>query len=198
MEIMEIKNRWRQKWLPAEFRGALFFVENDVRSGGRRVALHQYPKRNIPYAEDMGRSANRFIVQGYLIALPGHEKSYLELKNDLITELEKDGPGLLRLPMIYLLSDVTVMVQSYSITESRERGGMCAIEMDFIEYGDPVYRPTISTPQDIAQSADNLEQTVISPWEAGQGKEAAPYLQNYQRALEDAQVQIGDIQITGE
>lgn len=195
MEIMQLKNAWRQKWLPAEFRGKLFFVENDVQSGGRRVALHQYPKRNVPYAEDMGRSANRFVVQGYLIALPSNPKSYLDLKNELIEELEKDGPGLLRLPMQYLLSDVNVMVQAYSVTENRERGGMCVIEMDFVEYGDPFFRSSIATPQEIAQSADAVDETVKGEVPPMQAQEAVPYADIYNRALEKANVEIGDIVI---
>ena len=43
-----------------------------------------------PYAEDMGRTANRFIVQGYLIG-----PNYLDLRDALITALEQDGPGIL-------------------------------------------------------------------------------------------------------
>src|SRR5262245_11492172 len=104
--IKQIPTNWRDKWLPAEFRGARFFVENDAQAGGRRVALHEYPKRSIPYAEDMGRAARRFSVQGYLIGhLPGRTVgsrpdatrniSYFDLKNDLIDALEADGPGVL-------------------------------------------------------------------------------------------------------
>src|SRR4051812_45354637 len=128
MRIRDIHNPWRDKWQTATFRGATFFVETDVRGGGRRVALHQYPKRNTPYAEDMGHTANRFIVHGYLIG-----PDYLDLKNSLIDALEKDGPGMLRLPLPYQMADVNVMVQAYSITEARERGGACAVEMDFVE-----------------------------------------------------------------
>lgn len=158
MQIRDIHYPWRDKYQQAMFRSAIFFVDTDVRAGGRRVALHQYPKRNVPYAEDMGRTANAFSVQGYLIG-----PAYLDLKDNLISALEQDGPGMLRLPMPYQMSDVNVMVQSYSITESREKGGICTIEMSFVEYGDPAYRATIATPSQVAQSAANVESSVMGP-----------------------------------
>ena len=172
MEIKNIPSQWRGKYQQAKFRDAIFFVETDARQGGRRVALHEYPKRNIPYAEDMGKKANSFVVQGYLI---GHwpyagntanatadqaAVSYLELKDKLIDALEQDGPGTLRLPLPFRAADVEVMVQNYAISESRERGGMCQVEMTFVEYGSPTYRSVTATPAQISASASNVENAV--------------------------------------
>ena len=174
MQIRDIHTPWRDKYQQSIFRTAIFFVDTDVRGGGRRVALHQYPKRNKPYAEDMGRAANAFQVQGYLIG-----PVYLQLKDNLIAALEQDGPGMLRLPMPYKMSDVMVMVQSYSITESREKGGFCQIEMGFVEYGDPSYRSNISSPTAIAQSATAVEQAVIGPPSPTMVQNAQPYSNLY-------------------
>lgn len=171
--IRDFHNPWRDKYKQAQFRSATFFVESGGRGGGRRVALHQYPKRNVPYAEDMGRTANRFLVQGYLIG-----PDYLDAKDALIDALEADGPGMLRLPLPYKMSDVNVMVQSYSISETREKGGFCTIDMDFVEYGDPVWRANVSTTGEIQKSADNVEQTVIG--NALKGTAAVPYAKVYQ------------------
>ena len=178
MQIREVKNApWRDKWQTALFRDATFFVETNARAGGRRVALHQYPKRNVPYAEDMGRTANRFVVQGYLIG-----PAYLDLKDNLIEALEKDGPGWLRLPLPYKMSDVQVMVMSYSVTEARERGAYCVFEMDFIEYGDPEDRETVSTVETINSTATKMEDTLIGPISPDTVYPAAPYAQTYQSA----------------
>jgi prophage DNA circulation protein len=177
MQIMEHKNPWRNKLKgrQAQFREAIFFVETDARGGGRRVAVHQYPKRNTPYSEDMGRAANRFIVQGYLIgpnfgnpnlagpAEQNPQNNYLDLKDALIAALEKDGPGRLRLPLPYQMADQYVMVMSYTVTEARERGGMCMLQMEFVEYGDPVYRQTVSTAEEINKSATAVENAAMAP-----------------------------------
>lgn len=160
MNIKQISNPWRDRYQEAAFRNAQFYVETDARSGGRRVALHEYPKRNVPYAEDMGRKALRFLVQGYLIG-----PNYWDQKNRLIDELEKDGPGQLRLPLPYKMQDVKVMVMSFTTTEARERGGYCQVDMDFVEYGDPEYRQQISTTGQIEDSAFRLEDQRIGPME---------------------------------
>lgn len=197
MRIMELQNPWRARYQLAYFRSAYFHVETDARQGGRRVAVHQYPKRNTPYAEDMGRSANRFLVQGYLIG-----PTYWDAKNILITELEKDGPGRLRLPLPYQMADVTVMVMSYTVTEARERGGYCTIEMDFVEYGDPNYRQTVSTATQIDQSAGAVETQLTE----GATTAADPYAQVYVSGTSDTSkvpdadfsVGIGEVQIEGQ
>ena len=158
MIIKQISNPWRDRYQEAAFRNAQFYVETDARSGGRRVALHEYPKRNTPYAEDMGRKALRFLIQGYLIG-----PNYWDQKNRLIDELEKDGPGQLRLPLPYQMQDVKVTVMSYTVTEAREKGGYCQVDMDFVEYGDPEFREQISTTGQIADSAFRLEDQRIGP-----------------------------------
>jgi prophage DNA circulation protein len=170
MLITELKSPWRQKFQQAWFRGAIFYVDADARAGGRRVALHQYPKRNIPYAEDMGRTANNFSVQGFLIG-----PNYLDDRDILIACLEQDGPGLLRLPMPYQGSDVQVMVQSYIVTETRQQGGYCTVEMTFVEYGDPAFRQTISSGSQIQTAASNVESAVAGPATADTAQQTQPY-----------------------
>ncbi|UQR66219.1 DNA circularization N-terminal domain-containing protein [Bradyrhizobium sp. C-145] len=155
--IRDIHNPWRDRYQTATFRGAMFHVETDHRQGGRRTVVHEYPKRNLPYAEDMGRSAIRFTVQGYLIG-----PDYLYRKDALITALEQDGPGTLRLPLPYQGQDMEVMVVQYSITESRERGGMCGVEMDFVEYGKPGFSDvSIVTQAAVTNAAAALERMVL-------------------------------------
>lgn len=102
--IRDLHNPWRDKLKPASFRGASFKVDTDIRRGGRRVVLHQYPKRDDPYAEDLGRSARRFVVQGYLIG-----PEYLVLRDILIAALEEAGPGTLKLPLAFQSEEVEVM-----------------------------------------------------------------------------------------
>ena len=177
--------RWKKNWEQASFAGARFFVEADSRASGRRVAVHQYPKRNEPYSEDMGRAAIRIHVNGYLIGHPGIEDDgsglargeldYLQMKDELIFVLEKDGPDILRLPMQYQKRDIMVMVVGYSVSESRERGGMCTVEMDFVEYGNPTLRQFVNTSSAIMGSAAAAEQMVVPKPTADTAKEVEPF-----------------------
>jgi prophage DNA circulation protein len=61
-QISNIHNPWRDVLLsqPASFRGVIFHVETGGKSSGRRTVTHEYPKRDDPYAEDMGRVARHF------------------------------------------------------------------------------------------------------------------------------------------
>jgi prophage DNA circulation protein len=120
-------NPWRDKYQQASFRGAIFYTENDGRSSGRRIALHQYPHRDTPYAEDLGRRAVRHPVTGYLIG-----PNYIGPRDQLTDALETEGPGQLIHP---LLRPMQVICENYTVTESRERGGYCTFEMMFVEAG---------------------------------------------------------------
>ena len=137
-------NPWRDRWQQASFRGAIFYSEHDARSGGRRLAIHSYPKGGI-YTEDMGHRVIRHPVTGYLIG-----PNYLGPRDDLINALETEGPGMLIHP---LLGQMQVSCETYTVTETRERGGYCQFEMMFVEAGaDAGSSPTAST-QDAASGA---------------------------------------------
>jgi prophage DNA circulation protein len=133
--IRDIHNVWRDSLVPASFRGALFHVETSGRASGRRTVLHQYPKRNEPYAEDMGREAIRWTFSGYLIhgdhGFPGNLLSQIAI---LIRALETDEAGILVHPMI---GTMLVMCERYSYSDSRTKGGYVEFDMQFIEAGSP-------------------------------------------------------------
>jgi prophage DNA circulation protein len=129
---------WR-KWLqPASFRGIIFHVETGGVAGGRRVAQHEFPKRNVGFSEDMGRRIRRWPIQGYMIIGP-FNLDYTQARNSLIVALEQDGPGTLVHPT---LGQQQVMVDTFSYTETREKGGYCQFEMVFVEAGSPVVYST--------------------------------------------------------
>ena len=156
--IKDIRNPWRDRYQLARFRSASFHTNLDARSSGRRGAVHEYPKRNEPYAEDMGRRARRFSITGYCIG-----PDYLIRKDALIKALEEDGPGALRLPLPYEGRDMEVLCLGYTVTETQERGGMCGFEMEFVEAGKPGFSTQITnTVGAIENSARSLEGVVGS------------------------------------
>jgi prophage DNA circulation protein len=61
---------WRQNLMPASFRGAYFHCESNARESGRRIVEHEFPKKDYPYAEDMGRHFREFTIRGYCIVFP--------------------------------------------------------------------------------------------------------------------------------
>ena len=146
---------WRMMLLPASYNGIPYHVEQQSRSSGQRVVLHEYPKRDLPYAEMMGRSAIRYAVTGYLIG-----PSYHLVKRALIKALESGTGGMLIDP--YLPEPLLVVCDRYNVTETRERGGYCTVEMSFIEAGNPgnSIAPT-STGNAVNSAADNAADNAV-------------------------------------
>lgn len=133
-------SEWRLNLQPATYNGVGFKVDVNTRASGRRNANHEFPKRDIPYAEDMGRKSRKFTVTGYVIG-----STYTSERDALINQLEKAGPGQLVLPTgMQSIGTGQVSVDTYSVSERRERGGIATFEMTFIEFG--VNTSTISVP----------------------------------------------------
>jgi prophage DNA circulation protein len=124
-----------------------FHVEAQGRSGGRRLAPHEFPKRDDPYTEDMGRRGRAFSVTGYLVG-PGFRIA----RDELISALEAEGSGQLRLPTGLSLQ---VSCATFNSVERRERGGFVEIDMQFFEAGsrEPM-RPTEDTQAKVSESAE--------------------------------------------
>ncbi|HCS4673821.1 TPA: DNA circularization N-terminal domain-containing protein, partial [Escherichia coli] len=46
---------WKDRLQDASFRGVPFKVEEESAGAGRRVETHEYPNRDKPYTEDLGK-----------------------------------------------------------------------------------------------------------------------------------------------
>ena len=149
---------WRQLLVPAFFRMAPFHVEANARSSGRRVVLHEFPKRDTPYAEDMGRKARTFPVTGYVIG-----PDYQIWRELLVLALEAEGPGLLILPTLLQRDTIMVQPREYTVRETRQAGGMAEFEMQFVESGNSLFSTITDSISQSNGAADAAEgQTVAA------------------------------------
>jgi prophage DNA circulation protein len=170
--ITDLKNPWRDGWQPASFRGAFFYVESNSKSSGRRIVLHEFPKRDFPYPEDMGRHAWQFTVRGYLIQYPfdnsAHDPrqtpDYRIPRDALIAALEAAGPGVLQLPTI---RPVTVVCPEYRWTEETNKGGYVVFDMTFQEYG-TVQNLTPNERNALIQASQQMAQQMLQAFETAQ------------------------------
>lgn len=161
MEIKNIVNPWRTILLAqmASFRGVVFHVETGSRSSGRRTVVHEFPKRNDPYAEDMGRQARRFTFTGYLIYRPSNPRyEYTNQRKRMIEVLEENDIGQLVHP-VFVPGGMQAMCERYSMSESRERGGYTTFEMSFVESGSLVVSTGTDTKAVAQKQATASEQT---------------------------------------
>ncbi|WP_288806493.1 DNA circularization N-terminal domain-containing protein [uncultured Novosphingobium sp.] len=128
--------------LPASFRGVPFAVTESDAMGGRRIALHQYPGRDKPWAEDMGRAPRRFRLRGFVLdgdILLGGLPVVL-LRATLINAVEKKGSGTLIHPTLGVMN---VVVERASISEGLGANSYSDIELEFVESGAQTF-PTSS------------------------------------------------------
>ena len=118
---------WRDQYQPGSFRGAGFRTEYQERTGGRRVVSHEFPGRDDPVTEDLGRSQRSFSIDCWVA---GHD--YRADRDALIDALEAFGPGLLVHPFY---GSMNVNVLTYRQTEDTDEGGMCRFTIEFVESG---------------------------------------------------------------
>ena len=121
---------WRTG-IEAAFRGAKFKVEVGGKAGGRRNVTHEFPERDTPFTEDMGRRARRYPITGYVICSPTNP-NYLIGRDALATACDAYGPGTLVHPT---LGSMQVNCDTWALSETRERGGIATFQMVFVEAG---------------------------------------------------------------
>ena len=145
---------WRTGIQPS-FRGAQFRIEVAGQAGGRRNVTHEFPERDVPYTEDRGRRARRWQITGYIVCGPTLP-DYRPGRDALLAACEAGGPGTLVHPT---LGSMQVNLDTYSMSETRERGGMATFEMQFSEAGDingAVTAATVNTQAAASSAATNL------------------------------------------
>lgn len=118
---------WRDRLRSASFRGAGFLIEGAGHEGGRRIAFHEYPQRDTPYAEDLGRRGRGTTIEGFVLG-----PNYMVARDALIRALDDAGPGTLVHPY---LGSMSVVVDRYRVSESTGEGGLARFSMTFLESG---------------------------------------------------------------
>ena len=138
---------WRDELRPGSFRGAAFKTDSAVNEGGRRLAVHEYPERDTPFVEDMGRKVKRWSFSAYVIG-----PDYMSDRDALEAALDQAGPGTLVHPY---RGTFQVAIESYRRSETAEEGGKCAFEITYIESGSNTYpAPSADTASGVLSAAD--------------------------------------------
>lgn len=135
---------WKDKLRPASFRGVPFFVDTSQFTSGRRAIMHEFPDRDSPYTEDLGRVGRTFKVEGHILG-----DDYFETKQNLLNAVDTFGPGELIHPYYGTL---LVQCGAFSIDEDTKEGRIAKISFQFYEAGDNTYPKAVDDKQ--AQVAD--------------------------------------------
>jgi hypothetical protein len=158
---------WRARLRQASYRGVPFYVQQGAKRSGRRTALHEFPKNDTPYAEDMGRRSYQFAVTGYIIG-PFFFSGTFEGDRDNIERALEDsqnqGPGALILPTRGQTGVISNLFTcpNYTTLEREIWGGYAEIEMLFQEYGTPgLGSPTVVTATGVLSASKLAAQSAV-------------------------------------
>ncbi|MFM9902133.1 MAG: DNA circularization protein [Polaromonas sp.] len=135
-----------------QFRGIPFHTVDADLKVGRRTVLHEYPQRDVPYVEDLGRRARQYAVEAYVLG-----DNYFAERDALINAIETAGPGELVHPRYGRL---IVAVQDYvTVKESAAQGGIARFSIVFVAAGQNVFpQAEDSTVGKVEEAADATDQ----------------------------------------
>lgn len=122
---------WRDLLQPASFRGVAFKFESADASGGRRAQTHEYPMRDTPWTEDLGRKARTVSLNAYVLGA-----DYMAARDALIAALDAAGAGTL---VHRYWGELQVVVTDYRISESSGEGGIARFSISFAEAGSQTF-----------------------------------------------------------
>lgn len=161
----------RDELRPASFRGVPFATRSAGGITGRRMVLHEFPKRDEVATEDMGRAPRKFTLSAYVLG-----DDYMAARNALIVAIETRGPGLLVHPYF---GELTVVINGEASWEETTRdGGMATFQLPF----------AIAEEVRFPSATDDTREALVSRSAAGQEAAAVEFEETF--AVEDAPVYV--------
>lgn len=113
----------------AVWRGLPFDVTSKSGAVGRRLVIEEYPLRDTPSAEDLGRKARRFSISGHIVG-----DDYAQRRDAILAASERAGSGTLIHPDF---GRITVVCESLDYSESLDGGiGLVDLSFVFLEAGE--------------------------------------------------------------
>lgn len=155
---------WRDRLRDASFRGVAFKVESNEAEFGRRQVVHTAALVDTPSLEDLGRAADVFNVEGYILG-----DDYDLQRDELIKAIrDTSGPGILVHPNY---GEKNVGASGFRIRHENQNGRICRFVVTFGEAGGET-QPTEITDAPNVLAADSTaiseasEETFVDKFKA--------------------------------
>lgn len=142
---------------PASYRGVPFGTFGGQARFGRRNAVHEYPFRDVPWVEDLGRQSRRIQITGFL-----NGDDVIAQRDRMVAACEKPGEGELIHPTFGRLK---VALMEFSTAEHWEHGRTFEINFTFLEQGQRLFPgDTVSSGDAIKNAAGTTSSASTSQW----------------------------------
>lgn len=152
---------WRDQLRPASFRGVPFHALSDSATFGRRTVLHEYPFRDLPYVEDMGRRAREIRVVGFVIG-----DDFMVQRDAMIEAIEQAGSGKLVHPQ-YGELNVSITDSGVTVDHATAEGGIARISFACIESGEAKFPIAQAATQDLLKQRSGFSLQALADRFAG-------------------------------
>lgn len=154
---------WRESLLPASFRGVSFFIDAAAVPVGRKGQLHEFPKRDEPYFEQMGLQAQVHKLTAFVIG-----PNCFEQRDKLLEALEKEGPGELVHPW---LGRMQVQAGECDLQHDRREGGMARFDLTFYpDFPRKFPTATANTQKQVSQASTGVLDSALGRYAAAMAK----------------------------
>lgn len=170
--LLSSSSGWRDRLQDASFRGVSFKVEEESAGTGRRVETHEYPNRDKPYTEDLGKITFRPSITAYVVG-----DDCFDQRDRLIEALNKPGPGTLVHPTY---GELKVCVDGeVRVSTSKSEGRIVRFDLKFVEAGELSY-PTsgAATAQTLMSSCSALDDCISDSFSGFSIDGVADFVQN--------------------
>lgn len=163
---------------PGTLDGVPFRVDGHNSKFGRKTVVHDYPGRDLPYVEDLGRKGRHFTIQAFIVGA-----DYMKGRDALLAVVEK--PGLKRLVHPWIGRVNVSVVGDVDLVETIKEGGMAVFTLVLLESAGnvtPVVAPDTASATVAAVKTAHL--SVIASMSAAV-MNAASYVQDQMSGLID-------------
>ena len=129
--------------LEGSFRGFPFLYSRERKPGGQRGPLHEYPERDTPFFEGLGRKAKQFDLTIYFLGVAGDTTgATADIQADGFEALLWGGkPG----PLILGLKREQVWARSWDRERTADKAGWVQFQVTFVEAGRNQYPATTTS-----------------------------------------------------
>lgn len=122
---------WLDSYRTASYRGIEFKVEGHDAGFGRRQVTHEFPGRDKPFTEDLGRRAREYSIDAYVLG-----DNYAAARDRLIAACEAGGVGELVHPY---LGNMQVECTGLRVRETSRDGRIGYLQITFVEAGEAAF-----------------------------------------------------------
>lgn len=119
---------WKDDLLPAKLDDVEFHYRSVKDRAGNRNVLHEFPGGDAPFVEELGRKAQRWIVEAFLLG----ENYHVALHN--LTDV-LDTPGVRKFQHPYKGELPAKLLGEYVVTRTDTEGGIGKVAFTLVEAG---------------------------------------------------------------